>query len=184
MRPLLLLPATALLLTGCAATPRPSAVLDVGAPSVPPDLAGHQDDRPDADLVLVAGDTATLTTPTGTFHVTVRGPAVKVLPTLVPLRVGQLHSYLATFTVTATPVRGTQRLSPADFRLLAIADRVDGGSTRTTVAKATTLVTRTLTRGSWTGTWSAPFVEGHGELLFTPAGAARPAALWDFRVES
>lgn len=182
MRPLLLLPVAALLLAGCAASGPPTELS--AAPSVPPDLAGHQLDRPHADVVLVAGDTATLTTPTGAIAVTVRGPRVVALPTLVPLRVGQLHSYLATFTVTVTAVRGSQRLSPSDFRLLAVADQAAGGGTRTTAAQATTLVPRTLTRGSWTGTWTAPFVEGHGELLLTPAGAARPAALWDFRVES
>ena len=171
----------ALLLTSCG-----HAVTQLGAaqPTTPPDLAGHQFDRPDADLVLVAGDTATVTTRTGTFRVTVTGPALKPLPTLRPLAVGQLHTYLATFTVTVTHTRGELALSPGDFRLLAIADQVDGGARRTIASSATTLVARTLTAGSWTGTWTAPFTEGHGELLFTPAGATRPAALWDFRAES
>ena len=180
MRRLHVLPAVAaaLLLTACG---QQTARLSAAAPSAPPDLAGHQFDRPDADLVLVAGDTATVTTRTATFRVTVMGPALKTLPTLLR---SPLHSYLATFSVTVTATRGSQALSPSDFRLLAIADQVDGGARRTSSATATTLLPRRLTTGSWTGTWTAPFTEGHGELLFTPTGATRPAALWDFRAES
>lgn len=181
MRPPFTIPALVLALTACAGQP---ARLVGAQPTVPPDLAGHQFDRPHADQVLVAGDTATVTTRTGTLRVSVNGPALKELPSFTRLPVGQLHHYLATFTVTVTPVRGSQRLSPSDFRLLAIADQVDGGAIRTVAAQATSLKPATVTSGSWTGTWTAPFVEGHGELLFTPAGAARPAALWDFRAES
>ena len=179
MRPLLLLPALGLLLTGCG-----QQASQLSQPSTPPDLAGHQFDRPHADQVLVAGDTATVSTATGTFRVTVNGPALKELTSFTKLPVGQLHHYLATFTVTVTPVRGSQQLSPSAFRLLAIADQDEGGAIKTTLAKTTTLATTRLTSGAWKGTWSAPFVEGHGELLFTPAGATRPAALWDFRAES
>ncbi|MCU1602142.1 MAG: hypothetical protein JWO22_2851 [Frankiales bacterium] len=181
MRPLFTVPALALALSACAGQP---AQLVGAQPTVPPDLAGHQYDRPHADQVLVAGDTATISTATGTFRVTVNGPALKALTSFTKLPVGALHHYLATFTVTVTSVRGSQQLSPGAFRLLAIADQDAGGAVKTTVAQATTLVTTTLTGGTWTGTWSAPFVEGHGELLLTPAGAARPAALWDFRAES
>ena len=162
---------------------QPAQLATVQAAPVPPDLAG----RPlttHADRVLVAGDTTTLTTAEGTVRVTVNGPAAEQLPTFRRLPLGQLHDYLATFTVTVEHVSGSVRLSPADFRLLAIADQVDGGAIRTSVAKATTLTATTLSRGSWSGTWTAPFTEGHGELLFTPAGATRAAALWDFRVES
>ena len=180
MRPVFVLPALGLLLTACG---QQSAQLSA-APVTPPDLAGHQLDRPHADQVLVAGDSALVATPTGAVRVTVNGPALTPLPEFTKLPVGALHHYLATFTVTVTATRGTQRLSPGDFRLLAIADQDAGGAIRTTVAQATTLVTTTLAKGSWRGTWSAPFVEGHGELLFTPAGATRPAALWDFRAES
>ena len=176
------LPAVAalLLLTACGQQPSRLA----SAPSIPPDLAGHQFDRPDADRVLVAGDTTTVTTPTSTLRVTVMGPALEQLPTMVPMRVGERHSYLATFTVTVAVLRGSEQLAPAAFRLLAISDQVDGATKHTTVATATTLVRKTVTSGTWTGTWTAPFLEGHGELLFTPAGATRPAALWDFRAES
>lgn len=171
----------AFLLSACAQ--QQARLSTAPAAPVPPDLAG----RPlttHADRVLVAGDATTLSTSTGTFRITVMGPATRQLPSFRALPVGQLHDYLATFTVRVEHVSGSARLSPADFRLLAIADQVDGGAVRTTVATVTTLVPKTLTTGSWAGTWTAPFTEGHGELLFTPAGGRRPAALWDFRVES
>ncbi len=125
-----------------------------------------------ADHVLVAGDDIVLKTATGTARVKVNGPA------LVPLKgIGPLHHYLATFTITVTPVSGAVPVSPADFSLLALADQVDGAGIVTHEATASTLA-------DGVGTWSAPFVEGHGEFLFTPRGASRPAALWDFRAES
>ena len=182
VRHLVALPAAALLLTACGHST--ARLAQQPLPTIPPDLAGHQLDRPHADRVLVAGDTTTVSTATGTFRVTVNGPALKVLPTFQKLPVGQLHTYLATFTVTVTTVRGSQQLSPSAFRLLALADQAAGGAVRATVAQATTLTSTTLSTGSWKGTWSAPFTEGHGELLFTPAGAPRAAALWDFRAES
>lgn len=149
----------------------------VTAPTVGPDLAGHQDDIPHAEHVLVAGDSQDLTLPAGRLRVTVWGPKLVEVPTLVKTKGYQRHSYLATFTIVAKTLSGTATLRPADFRLLAIADQVDGGAIRTLTATAT----EALTQGF---TWTAPFVEGHGELLFTPVGAARPAVLWDFRAES
>jgi len=175
VRPHLLAAATVLALAACGHQAAP--VTTVAAPP-PPHLTTH------ADRVLVAGDSTVLTTPTGAFRITVTGPATQQLPTFRALRVGQLHDYLATFRVTVQQLRGSQRLGPADFRLLAIADQAAGGAIRTTAARTTTLTARTLTSGTWAGTWTAPFPEGHGELLFTPSGATRPAALWDFRVES
>lgn len=175
-RPLLLVAALPLLAACGAGT----ASLQNSAPtaSVPPDLAPL---RPvHADHVLVAGDAIDLTTPTGRVRVKVNGPA-----TGAGTRFGTsgLRHYLATFTVTVTRLSGTVRVSPADFRLLAIADQVDGGAIVTTEASAGTL-RATDVRQRVVGTWAAPFVEGHGELLFTPQGATRPAALWDFRVEA
>lgn len=155
------------LLAGCGTAQAGTATVT----TVPPDLAGHQYDQPDADRVVVAGDTLVLDLPTGPLTVTVNGPALVKVPTLVPTR--GLEHYLATFTITSSaPV------SPTAFRLLAIADQVDGGARRTVAATVTKVLSSTVL------TWTAPFVEGHGELLFTPVGATRPAALWDFRAES
>lgn len=164
-RPLAL--AATLLLAGCGTG---TATLQASVPVTTHDLAPR---RPvHADHVLVAGDDIVLKTASGTVRVKVNGPA------LTPLKaIGPLHHYLATFTVTVTPVSGTVSVTPADFSLLAIADQVDGGAIVTHDATAAKLV-------NGTGTWSAPLVEGHGEFLFTPRGAIRPAALWDFRAES
>jgi hypothetical protein len=159
--------AATLLLAGCGAG---TATLQASAPVTTQDLAPLRSVH--ADHVLVAGDGIVLTTATGTVRVKVNGPALQ--PLKAP---GVLHHYLATFTVTVTPVSGTVTVTPADFSLLAIADQVDGGGIVTQEAAAAKLV-------NGTGTWSAPFVEGHGEFLFTPRGASRPAALWDFRAES
>ena len=182
--PRFLLAALPLTLAGCGSA---TATLSTAPPSPTPrpDLAGHQYDRPDADRVLVAGDGLVLELPTGRLRVTVGGPALALAPTLVPQKAGERHHYLATFTITATNLSGTTALAPTDFRLLAIADQVDGGAKVTSVATVTNLVTTVLAKGkTLTATWTAPFAEGHGELLYTPAGAARPAALWDFRAES
>jgi hypothetical protein len=187
VHPRLLLAALPLALAGCGSATATLSTSSPGSPgpTTPPDLAGHQFDRPDADHVLVAGDDLVLTLPTGTVRLTVGGPALAPAPALVPTKAGELHHYLATFTITATTLTGTAALAPTDFRLLAIADQVDGGAKVTSVAKVTTLVSTVLAKGATlTGTWTAPFVEGHGELLYTPVGAARPAALWDFRAES
>jgi hypothetical protein len=187
VHPRLLLAALPLALAGCGATTATltSASTAPAAAVIPPDLAGHQYDRPHADHVLVAGDSQVLTLPTGSVRVTVWGPKLVEVPTLVKSTGNQLHSYLATFTLVATGLSGTTRLAPTDFRLLALADQVSGGAIQTTTATATDLVTKVVAQGATvTGTWTAPFVEGHGELLYTPAGAARPAALWDFRAES
>jgi hypothetical protein len=177
-----LLAATALLLlTGCGSA---TASLSPAAapPTVPPDLAGHQYDVPDADRVLVAGDSVDLDLPAGKVRLTVNGPALQLTK---PFRPGVLHDYLATFTVTAQVLSGMAVVLPADFRLLAIADQVDGGAKVTTSATVSTLARTVASTGrTLVGTWSAPFVEGHGELLYTPPGASRPAALWDFRAES
>jgi hypothetical protein len=184
VHPRLLLAALPLALAGCGSA---TATLSASPPAPTPsaDLAGHQYDRPDADHVLVAGDDLVLALPTGTLRLTVGGPALALVPTLVPTKPGELHHYLATFTITATTLTGTAALAPTDFRLLAIADQVDGGARITSTAKVTNLITTVLGKGkTLTATWTAPFVEGHGELLYTPVGAARPAALWDFRAES
>ena len=193
LRPLAALPLL-LALSGCgAATAHPAAAhratarpasthsttstLRLGAtaaPTVPPDLAGHQYDRPDADRVLVAGDTADLVLPTGRVRLTVNGP----VPALQKVMVGPRHTYLLTFRVTATVLSGAVDLRPERFSLLAIADQVDGAARVTTTALSSTLA------AGATRTWTASFVEGHGEYLFTPAGTTRPAALWDFRVEA
>jgi hypothetical protein len=184
VHPRLLLAALPLALVGCGSTTATLSTAPPG-PTPPPDLAGHQFDRPDADHVLVAGDGLVLKLPTGRLRVTVGGPALALAPTLVPQQAGELHHYLATFTITATTLSGTAALAPTEFRLLAVADQVDGGAKVTSVAQVTNLVPSVLAKGkTLTATWTAPFVEGHGELLYTPAGADRPAALWDFRAES
>lgn len=155
------------------------------APTTPPDLAGHQFDTPHADRVLVAGETTDLVLPTGTLRVTVWGPRTVETQPFAPRQVGHLREYVATFTVETTVLSGTATLAPTDLRLLAIADQDEGGAVKTVASQATTLVSRTLSKGAhWNGTWSARFVEGHGELLLSPGGSARPAALWDFRVEA
>ena len=148
---------------------------------VPPDLAPLK--RLHADRILVAGEAVDLTTGTGVVRIKVNGPATGTGTLFGARSAGALHHYLATFTVTVTPLRGTTTVSPSDFRLLAIADQVDGGAVLSHEATATTLPSGRVTR-TVVGTWAAPFVEGHGELLYTPAGASRPAALWDFRVEA
>jgi hypothetical protein len=136
--------------------------------TVQPDRAGHQFDTPDADHVLVAGDELVL----GTTKLTVWGPELARVPTLVPAPKGQRHHYLATFRIVSN-----RPVTAAEFRLLAIADQIDGAARVTTAAAVTKVVNGALT-------WTAPFVEGHGELLYTPPGATRPVALWDFRAES
>ncbi len=184
-----------LLLAGCGAGPQATlsqstlsqaavsqaAVSQAAAPVIPPDLAPLKPLH--ADRILVAGESVDLTTSTGVVRVKVNGPATGKGTLFGSRSAGALHHYLATFTVTITPVRGTTTVSPADFRLLAIADQVDGGEVVTHEGTAATLPTGRVTRPV-VGTWSAPFVEGHGELLYTPTGATRPAALWDFRVEA
>lgn len=175
-----LAPLALLLVAGCATasagTPAAQPV-----PTVPPDLGGHQFDRPHADTVLVAGESTVVRTATGTARVKVNGPALKAVNGLGHRT---LQRYDATFTVTVTGLTGALAVKPTDFALLAIADQVDGGGIVTTGAKAVTLVADTVTAGrTLVGTWTATFVEGHGELLYTPTGAARPAVLWDFRAE-
>ena len=182
MRPPLLL--VALLLTACG---QQQAQLTTEPPPAadPADLAGHGADRPHADTVLYAGQQADLSLPTGTLRITAWGPSTVETTPFAPRRAGELRDYVATFRIEATVLTGTVALRPADLRLLAIADQVDGGAVTTLAGSATTLLAKTLTAGQhWTGTWSAPFTEGHGELLLSPGGAARPAALWDFRVEA
>ena len=184
MPPRPLLGLLALVLTGCASSSATLATEGAPAP-VPPDLGGHQYDRPHADTVLYAGQSADLRLPTGTLRVTVWGPRTVETTLFAPRRAGALRDYLATFTVEAQVLAGTVRLAPTDLRLLAIADQDEGGAVRTVASSATDLLARTLTAGGrWNGTWTAPFTEGHGELLLSPGGAARPAALWDFRVEA
>ena len=172
-RPLLLAAALPLLAACGAGT----ATLQAAAPAapIPPDLAPLR--AVHADHVLVAGDTIDLTTATGRLRVKVNGPATGKGTLFGQRSAGALHHYLATFTVTVTRLSGTVTVAPEDFRLLAIADQVDGGEIITHEATASSMV-------DGSGTWTAPFVEGHGELLFTPQGATRPAALWDFRVEA
>ena len=157
------------LLAACGAG---TATLQAAAPAatVPADLAPLR--AVHADHVLVAGDSIDLDTAAGRVRVKVNGPA------LTPLKgLGTLHHYLTTFTITVTRLTGDVSIAPSDFRLLSIADQVDGGAVVTHEATASSMV-------DGTGTWTAPFVEGHGEFLYTPAGATRPAALWDFRVEA
>lgn len=170
----LLLAAVLPLLAACGAG---TATLQAAAPAVtiPPDLGPHREVH--ADHVLVAGDSIDLTTATGRVRVKVNGPQTGKGTSFGQRTAGALHHYLATFTVTVTRLSGDVSVSASDFRLLAIADQDEGGGIVTHEATASSMV-----NGS--GTWTAPFVEGHGELLFIPPGASRPAALWDFRVES
>ncbi len=172
-----------LALSACGSSPATHATLSTAAAPVPADVAPVRDVH--ADRVLVAGDSVDLTLPTGLVRVKVNGPATGAGTLFGQRTAGALHHYVATFTVSVTALRGTATIAPADFRLLAIADQVDGGAIVTHEATAGSLTTTTVTPGHpLVATWAAPFVEGHGELLMTPPGATRPAALWDFRVEA
>lgn len=52
------------------------------------------------------------------------------------------------------------------------------------IATASALSAATVAAGSTvTGTWTAPFTEGHGEFVLAPPGLTAPA-LWGFRAES
>jgi hypothetical protein len=168
------------LLAACGAG---TASLQASAPAapVPADLAPLR--AVHADHVLVAGDSIDLTTATGSVRVTVNGPRTGRGTLFGQRTAGALRHYLATFTITVTRLSGDVSVSPSDFRLLSIADQVDGGAIVTHEATGGTLAAAPVVQAV-VGTWTAPFVEGHGELLYTPQGASRPAALWDFRVEA
>ncbi|MCW2779508.1 MAG: hypothetical protein JWN17_3233 [Frankiales bacterium] len=167
-----------LLATGCAvadAAPVPGAV--------PPDLAGHQFDRPHASRVLVAGDTADLDVPGGRLRVRVTGP--RLVPSFTPARLGELPTYTATFTLAMTPLSGSVVVGPRDVRLLDLHDQTGAAAPvpHDVLPTATDLLTTPLPPGrTTTRTFTVPVTEGHGELLLAPAGVA-PVALWDFRAE-
>jgi hypothetical protein len=167
-----------LLASGCAVA---DAATVPGA--VPPDLAGHQFDRPHASRVLVAGDTADLDVPGGRLRIRVTGPAL--VPSFSPPRPGELATYTATFTLAMTPLSGVVAVGPRDVRLLDLHDQTGTAAPVPTVVlpSSTDLLAAPLPLGrTTTRTVTVPVVEGHGELLLAPAGLA-PLALWDFRAE-
>lgn len=179
-----------LLATGCAqAQASPRAALPqraVSAELAPPDLAGHQFDPPHAERVLVAGDTAELSLPGGTVRIRVTGPALKEVPQFAPTVPRPPAQYLATFGIAVTGLTGRVALSPADFSLLELTDQRGTAApvphavppTRAALSAADVSAGQSLT-----GSWTAPFTEGHGEFVLAPSGVA-PAALWDFRAEA
>ncbi len=175
--------------TGCAvadASGRPAAApAAVRADQAPPDLAGHQLDAPHAQRVLVAGDRAEVRVPGGTVLVRVTGPALVELPEFAPTVPRRPARYLATFGLEITGLTGRVLLSTDDFRLLDLTDQTgtDAPVPHAVAPATATLSAASVTTGQTvTGSWTAPFTEGHGELLYAPVGE-QPLALWDFRAE-
>lgn len=167
-----------LLASGCATADA------AGVPgAVPPDLAGHQYDRPHASRVLVAGDTADLDVPGGRVRVRVTGP--RLVPSFTAPRPGELATYTATFTLAMTPLSGVVTVGPGDVQLLDLHAQTGTAAPvpHAVAPTATDLLTTPLPAGrTTTRTFTVPLTEGHGELLLAPVGVA-PVALWDFRAE-